>query len=248
MFYNSNAAPAGNVDNSKIMTRRTALLIGLASGFAPARLAAYAPREFWNEKKPSEWTHDEIELLLNKSPWAKDAAISYYGGQNGPLNNNPGNSGNRRARSNASSGTSPSAVSPADWKAIVRWQSALPVREAMHAAPSPDFENFYILNMVGDVPSVGATPDEDEAQRTARFETLKLVTKLEHKGDAILLSRVAVAPKTGMSLAGTLFYFSRDLALRLKDNQAIFSTKLGPIDVKCKFTLKDMMYQGNLEL
>jgi hypothetical protein len=102
--------------------------------------------------------------------------------------------------------------------------------------------------MVGDVPSVGATPDEDATQRAARFETLKQVTKLEHKGDEILLSRVEVAPKNDLSLAGTLFYFSRGLALRLEDKQAVFSTKLGPIDVKCKFTLRDMMYHGNLEL
>jgi hypothetical protein len=226
------------------MTRRTALLIGLTSGFAPA----FAPKEFWNEKKPSDWSSEEIELLLNKSPWAKEAAVSYYGGQNGPLSNTlPGTRSNRSNR-NASSGTSPSATSPADWKAIVRWESALPVREALKAKPSPDIEKYYILNMVGDVPSVGATPDEDESQRKSRFEALKLVTKLEHKGDAILLSRVAAAPKSAMSLAGTLFYFSRDLALQPKDNQAIFSTKLGPIDVKCKFALKDMMYQGNLEL
>ena len=219
------------------MTRRTALLIGLTGGFVPA----FASREFWNEKKPSEWTGEEIDLLLNKSPWAKEAAISYYGGQNGPLSNTmPGTRSNRSSR-NASSGTSPSAASPAAWKAIVRWESALPVREALKAAPSPDVEKFYVLNMVGDVPSVGATPDEG-------FETLKQVTKLEHKGDAILLSRVAVAPKTAHSLAGTLFYFSRDLALQTKDNQATFSTKLGPIDVKCKFTLKDMVYRGNLEL
>jgi hypothetical protein len=226
------------------MTRRTAILIGLTSGFAPA----FAPKEFWNEKQPSDWTGEEIELLLNKSPWAKEAAVSYYGGQNGPLSSTlPGTRSNRSSR-NASSGTSPSAASPAAWKAIVRWESALPVREALKAAPSPDVEKFYILNMVGDVPSVGATPDEDESQRAARFETLKQVTKLEHKGDAILLSRVAVAPKSALSLAGTLFYFSRDLALRTKDNQATFSTKLGPIDVKCKFTLKDMVYRGNLEL
>lgn len=225
------------------MTRRTALLIGLTGGFAPA----YAPKEFWNEKKPSDWTSEEIEQLLNKSPWAKEASVSYYGGQNGPLSNTMPGTRSRSSR-NASSGTSPSAVSPAAWKAIVRWESALPVREALKVKPSPDGEKFYILNMVGDVPSVGATPDEDESQRQARFETLKQVTKLEHKGDAIFLSRVAVAPKSAMSLAGTLFYFSRDLALRPKDNQAVFSTKLGPIDVKCKFALKDMMYQGNLEL
>jgi hypothetical protein len=139
-------------------------------------------------------------------------------------------------------------MSPAAWKAIIRWESALPVREALKANPSPDVEKFYILNMVGDVPSIGATPDEDESQRAARFETLKQVTKLEHKGDEILLSRVAVSPKNDLSLAGTLFYFSRGLALRLEDKQATFSTKLGPIDVKCKFTLKDMTYRGSLAL
>ena len=225
------------------MTRRTALLAALAPFCSPA----FAAKEFWNEKKPENWTAGEVDLLLNKSPWAKDAVISYYGGQNGPLSNTlPG----ERSRSprNASSGTSPSATSPAEWKAIIRWQSALPVRLALKASPSPDTEKFYILNMVGDVPSIGATPDEDASQRAARFETLKQVTKLEHKGDEILLSRVETAPRNNFSMAGTLFYFSRGLALRPEDRQATFSTKLGPIDVKCKFTLKDMMFQGNLEL
>lgn len=200
---------------------------------------AFPAREFWNEKKPAEWTSEEIAQLLNKSPWAKDAAVSYYGGQNGPLSNNT--SGSRRVRSgNASSGTSPSAVSPAEWKAIVRWESALPIREALKMPSTPDVEKYYILNMIGDVPSVGADPDG--------LEQLKLYTKLEHKGDVIHLSRVAVSPRTDLSLAGTLFYFSRGLALRPEDKVATFSTKLGPIDVKTKFTLRDMMYRGSLEL
>lgn len=216
-------------------------MIGMAGGFA------WASKEFWNEKKPDAWTPEEIDILLNKSPWAKEAAISYYGGQNGPLSNSLPGERSRNSR-NASSGTSPSAASPAAWKAVVRWESALPVRHALKDRPLADIDKFYILNMVGDVPSIGATPDEDPAQRAARFETLKQVTKLEHKGDEILLSRVAVSPKSDVSLAGTLFYFSRGLALRPEDKTATFSTKLGPIDVKCRFTLKDMMYRGNLEL
>jgi hypothetical protein len=206
---------------------------------APAFVRAFPAKEFWNEKKPSDWTGGEIELLLTKSPWAKEAAISYYGGQNGPLSNNTRGSGGSR-RQAASSGTSPSAASPADWKATVRWESALPIRDALKTVPPAGIEKFYILNMVGNVPSIGADPDG--------LEQLKLNTKLEHKGDAINLSRVAVSPRSDVSLAGTLFYFSRDLALRPEDKVATFSTKLGPIDVKCKFTLRDMMYRGNLEL
>ncbi len=218
-----------------MITRRTALLMGLTGAFAPA----YAVKDFWNEKKPSEWTGAEIEMLLNKSPWAKDAAISYYGGQNGPLSDTlPGT--HRVTPGNASSKTSPSAQSPAAWKAVIRWESALPVREALKTPDSPDFEKYYILNMVGDVPSGGDDPEG--------LETLKPYTKLEHKGDEIHLSHVAVSPKTSRSPSGTLFYFSRGLALRVEDKQAIFSTKLGPIDVRCKFTLRDMLYRGNLEL
>lgn len=215
------------------MTRRTALL-GLASGYA-LRSWAFA-KEFWNDKQPEQWTPEEIGLLLNKSPWAREAIISYYGGQNGPLANSL--PGQRNRRSNT--GTAPSASAPADWKAVIRWQSALPIREAMKIDPSPDIEKYYILNMLGDVPSVGTGPEG--------LEALKQVTKLEHKGDEIHLSRVAISPRTDISLAGTLFYFSRDLALRLEDKQAMFSTKFGPIDLKCKFTLKDMMYRGKLEL
>jgi hypothetical protein len=213
------------------MTRRTALLLSLTS-FA----SAYA-KEFWNDKKPEQWTPDEVDLLLNKSPWARDAVVSYYGGQNGPLSSTLPN---QRTHRGASSGSSPSAPAPADWKAIVRWQSALPVQQALQLEATADLEKFYILNMIGDVPSVGADPDG--------LAQLKLYTKLEHKGDAINLSRVSVAPANNITRAGTLFYFSRDLALRPEDKVATFSTKLGPIDLKCKFTLKEMMYRGKLEL
>jgi hypothetical protein len=45
---------------------------------------------------------------------------------------------------------------------------------------------------------------------------------------------------------GTLFYFPR--AEPIKDGQVTFLTKLGPVEVKCKFTVKEMMYHGKLEL
>ena len=45
---------------------------------------------------------------------------------------------------------------------------------------------------------------------------------------------------------GTLFYFSRDEPI--KDGQVTFVTKMGPLEVKAKFTVKDMMYHGKVEL
>jgi hypothetical protein len=43
-------------------------------------------------------------------------------------------------------------------------------------------------------------------------------------------------------------YFSRVLPLTLEDKQVTFLTKVGPLEVKCKFTLRDMMNRGSLEL
>jgi len=51
-----------------MMTRRYAILAGV--GF-PASLAL-ASGEFWNDKKPSEWSEKEAKKLLTKSPWAKE--------------------------------------------------------------------------------------------------------------------------------------------------------------------------------
>ena len=115
-------------------------------------------------------------------------------------------------------------------------ESALPVREALHRGAPGELPEDYILNVFGEVDPV------------ASDAILKDNTTLEHKGDQIKLNRVEPAPKNNMSEAGTLFYFSRRLALRLEDQEATFTTRLGPLKVKCKFTLKDMLYRGNLEL
>ena len=36
--------------------------------------------EFWNKKQPAEWSADELNTLLTKSPWAKEAKVSFEGG------------------------------------------------------------------------------------------------------------------------------------------------------------------------
>jgi len=231
-----------------VITRRQAILSGL--GFpgllAAVPAAAFASKEFWNEKKPSDWTDAEIHQLLNQSPWAKEGSISdttQRGSLGAPAARTEAGvavGGRRSSSSPASTRTeSPNAGPQLTWKAKVRWESALPVREALHPGAPGDRPEDYILNVFGEVP--GADPDSG-------FAILKDNTTLEHKGDRIKLNRIELAPGNNVSEAGTLFYFSRLLALKLEDKEAIFTTKLGPLKVKCKFTLKDMLYRGNLEL
>jgi len=231
------------------MTRRSAVLMGLGLGGA-ALLPAWA-KDFWNEKKAADWTDDEIQQLLNKSPWAKDASIFDSAAHKG-LSSAPRTAGLSRRTTGrpATAGTpAPSTGYPAAWKAIVRWDSALPVREAVKAAKSKDAEENYIIALIGDIPGVGVPSDDDEpAERKAKMDNLIESTRLERRDDPLELQQVKIAPKTLSSPAGTLFYFSRVLPIVPEDKQVTFVTKVGPLEVKCKFTLREMLYRGNLEL
>jgi len=232
-----------------MMTRRSAVLMGLGLGGAAA-LRAWA-RDFWIDKKAADWTDDEIQQMLNKSPWAKDASIFDSAAHKG-LSTAPRTGGASRrngGRTATSGNAAPLPGYPAAWKAIVRWESALPVWEATKAAKNKDAEENYIIAVIGDIPGAGVPSDDDEpAERQQKMDVLKENTQLERKDDPLELQRVKIAPKTPLSPAGTLFYFSRVLPIMPEDKQVTFVTKVGPLEVKCKFMLRDMLYRGNLEL
>jgi len=228
------------------MTRRTAIRLGLGLS-AVFRLPA-AEKEFWNERKPEEWTDDEREILLTKSPWAREATVDFNSG---------GGLGPARSRSTMSrrsgptvvpSGDPGAAVNPGHSKAIVRWESALPIREANRQQLKDDPAANYILSVVGDLPMLsGGGNDESDSEFQQRLEMLKEYSKLEKRGDPIYLVKIGRL-KGPPEKSGTLFYFERNDLIQLGDHQVTFVTKLGPLSVKCKFPLHDMMYHGKLEL
>ena len=202
-------------------------------------------KDFWNEREPKDWTPAEVKEFLAKSPWVKDADIK-DNGQVGSLGS-PRSVGRRAtAQTPRDQQNAPASSPKISWKAYVRWDSALPVRQALGTVDPKDVKDFYILNVIGNLPS--AVPREDTPADQGALMYLKDNTKLQHKGDEIHLARVEDAPRSTNSDAGTYFYFSRMLALMPEDKEATFVTKIGPLDLKCKFSLKDMMYRGNLEL
>jgi hypothetical protein len=222
--------------------------LGVPLGLLTIPGGAFAAKEFWNERKPEEWTAAEVKELLSKSPWAKDGEIK-DNGQVGSLGapGAPRSAGRPASGSNAPrTVTAPGSPAKISWKAFVRWDSALPVREALKGAVPKNVKDFYVLNVIGNLP--GAVPSEDEPADRGSLAYLKDNTKLQHKGDEIHLSRVENAPGSDLSPAGTFFYFSRMLALMPEDKEVTFVTRVGPLDIKCKFTLKDMLYRGSLEL
>lgn len=201
--------------------------------------------EFWNEKKPEEWTEQEVREMLTKSPWAKEGDVKVFGGAGGSLLNR--NGAMNRSGTMSSTGrqrTSSTQTTQGDapdlrYTTIVRWQSALPIRDALKEKEMPGIAENYIIALVGDLAM--ADPDADEAEHASRLDMMQQSTKLDRKGGSIPLANIE--PRKNL---GTLFYFSR--AEPVKDGQVTFSTKLGPVEVKCKFAVKDMTYRGKLEL
>jgi hypothetical protein len=227
------------------MTRRdiirTAGRLSLGAAAFSARLLAAS--EFWNEVQPQDWNPEQVRELLARSPWAKPAVIDDKGAV-GTL------AGPRRGRrSNAQGppgGAAPANAPKIDWKAIVRWESALPVRLAMKDVAVEDFKDFYVLTVIGNLPNAMPTGDPDEVQEALTY--LKESTTLSHKGDAVHLDHLDAERHSTLSEAGTRFYFSRKLDLMPKDREAIFETRIGPLIIRCRFPLHDMMYRGQLEL
>ncbi len=129
---------------------------------------------------------------------------------------------------------------------LVRWDSALPVRLASKSSPEGLADN-YLVFMSG-LPRMGDRNRAPEGAPDASGFTdrLKSATSLQRKGkDPIYPDRVEPKPDEN----GILFYFPRNAGkIAVADKEVTFASALGPLRIKAKFNLKDMMYQGRLEL
>jgi hypothetical protein len=135
---------------------------------------------------------------------------------------------------------------------VVRWDSALPIRLASKSSPERVAEYYEIF--VSGLPMNGAMPGgrsrglggiSDSETLTAR---LKDKTSLQRKGqDPIFPDRVEMVSTADQE--GILFAFPRGTrAIASADKDVTFVSAIGPLRIKAKFLLKDMVYKGRLEL
>ena len=255
-----------------MITRR--LLIRGALSYAAAAFvipARAAKGDFWNEKQPDAWSASEIEKLLSRSPWAKEAEVDlnldgFAGGppDGGPPGGFPGGGPGGGPPGGGPPGGGPPGGGPpgggfpgggpmggGQFKPVVRWESAKPIIDARKKGASDDFAKYYVLSLSG-TPRNGAltTPfgdDDANPRRPSREQmqaNMRQSTQLQIKGKSPLKPE-RIEP----SDTGTMFLFSRDdHPIKRDDKEVIFQTKLGPLQVKAKFALKDMLYRDQLEL
>lgn len=225
--------------------------------------------EFWQDKQPSEWTDKDVQRLETKSPWAKEASASFERGQmGGGRMGMPGGMGGGMGRGGRGMGGSRGGMGrggPAGSSApkmIVRWESAAPLRDAAaRGTPSDQAKKvaewarqYYVVSVTGMMMMRGRgqdqqPPQSDDASRIERMqERLKEETalKLAGSGGTIAPERIEVLDTPeGREIA---FLFPRSEAVNLDDREVDFETAMGPRQIKTKFTLKDMVYHGKLEL
>jgi hypothetical protein len=144
-------------------------------------------------------------------------------------------------------------------KLFVRWESAAPVVEARKRKRAQAMDEYYVLSVSGlpmrggpaaggRRPQQGGAPAGDpEERRKAMEERLKQGTRLQVKGrDPIAPAQIQRPnPQAGLLL---LFFPRCKKPLEVSEKEVVFAVKMEPVEAKVKFSLKDMVYKGELAL
>jgi hypothetical protein len=224
--------------------------------------------EFWQDKKPSDWTEKDVKRLLTKSPWAKEGTVAFNvermggmpGGGGPPMGGMPGGGPPMGGGMGPVGGMGPGGDGGIEMpKPVIRWESAAPLRDvaaksAGDAAAQSLGEwsaSFYVITLSGFGAQGGrggrGMGQPDPAQLSQMQDGMKAATNLTIKGKpAIAAARVeTVQTEQGQV---TAFLFLRTVAIEAGDKEVTFETAMGPLGIKCKFVLKEMTYQGKLAL
>jgi hypothetical protein len=243
-----------------VMRRRIFPLTALLFGCAALLLAA----DFWEKKAPEDWTNEEVETILTDSPWAQFGSISFVGDKSQPIGGGSSGGGigfpgrrsptsgptNRTGQPNGGWGGKFSAAGSesrgfVDGDVVVRWSSALPIRQALErvsagdSAPRPELlRDYYMVSLSRVPPGMARLADEPEKLRTAAHLTPKDRASMR-------AARIEIRPQPG--LPGVDFYFPRKTELSADDRQIVFELVAEDYELKAKFKPRDMIYRGKLE-
>jgi hypothetical protein len=228
-----------------------------------------APTEFWDSKNPASWTDDEKELLLWQSPWARDG----FARMEQKKRSEPGY--NQRGGRGADMPDTRPGVPPGGVKSVpigepmpplpdrgsgeavqfhvlARWETAKPVRLA--GGPEiPELPGqFYVIRLRGLPLMAPPKGQPGEAPPVNPNEgmllAIKLGSRLERK-DKPPISCDHLFTGSGNAATDVLLFFPRGAApIAAADKTVTLESRFAVFHVSIKFSLKDMMYKGQLAL
>jgi hypothetical protein len=199
-------------------------------------LRALAAAHFWDSKPASQWTPDEIAEMVGNSPWAKQVTAQYRVALEDNTRARPGTElqqGRGEAKVGECGLVPCGAVMPG--KVAVIWESAQPVREAIHPQIPADMNGHYVISVRG-------------LEGGYSIDRLTEGSELSAKG------KPAIQPGIVRQRNATwLFAFSKDLMpLDVNDKEVQFvvhtGANLSVTLLRATFNPKEMMYRGTLAL
>ncbi len=213
------------------------------------------------EKPTDSWTADDIGSLLNHSPWAlqTDAVMEDPQDAREPQPAGPPDTGERGAGNNKApwdGGVGRNRMGRlATVPVTVRWDSALPIRQAQKDMAAP--AESYVISLAGLVPAgryraVGHTDTTSSSDGSvdARnpeelLEAFMAYSRiLQKSGPDLQPENVKLDPATGV----VRIFFSHKTIVDPSQKEVIFTTHFGKLSVRAKFRLATMKYHGNVEL
>jgi hypothetical protein len=230
--------------------------------------ASALAEDFWVKKQYMQWTDEEVRKLMTNSPWAKDITVSAplaaIGGRGrGALDastptdvEQTGGGGGRGRRRGGGAGDFADGGSEGGTQALltlnVSWRSALPLRQALvrsrlgaDAASIPS-EAEELIRKDQDEYVVVVTGVPTALGRSINPETVEQTTMRAGKKDPVAAKSIDVQQRSRS--VDLIIAFPKAPAITPEDKEVEFVLKLGSIQAKKKFNLKEMVYNGKLEL
>ena len=231
--------------------------------------------DFWQHKKFSEWNEKEVAKILSDSPWARKVSAKVTGGSGGgnrgggmdigggsPSEGGDmgGGGGGRRGGGGGRRSGGGLDIPPAPPRAptieiVVWWHSALPIKQAIaryrfrdEAGASAEAakmlaeeEEYHIVGLFG-IPQRLAGP-KPEVLKSAAVLNVRNVPSIEPAG-------VQVENTPGRE--SIFLFFPKHQpgahAFKVEDNEVELVVNSPTIQFKQKFKLKDMVFDGKLEM
>ncbi len=196
----------------------------------------------WKNKQFPEWTEDDAKDLLKDSPWVKTVAATPVkpSGKDLQVNSTIG----RRRHREKSDTTAATNAKPA--ALTLRWESALPVREAELkardvTAPTLDDENHYAIAVYG-IPR-GMLKDDSKvmADDLKRQALLKREGKKDTKPSSVEILLRDDGPVV-------LYLFPKAAEFDWRDHKIEFDAQIPGLKFSQVFSFDDMTFHGKLEL
>lgn len=199
----------------------------------------------WKDRGPEQWSAEDLDALLIDSPWARPAEVAFTGDRgDGSLPGSGGGTPRSRLPGGIPGGGWPGRYAFDSEAPVVRWETALPIRQALALrrqdssmlAPDPDHYSVVLTGL-----PFGAAPMVEHPER------ILAGCALARKGRRqIRPRRLEILPRPGAP--GVRFVFPREPAVSVDDKTFEFLLALDDYQVSRQFKLKEMVYKGRLEL